>query len=109
MEESITCRGPCKKVWAKFGRSSFLRHVKQAKKCKEKYSDNEIIELEKAGKERTKRLQYQGSAKERQLKRKRDCYDSEQRNKKYQRGDKEKELKRQRDCYDSEKRNKKYK
>ena len=109
MEESITCRGPCKKVWAKFGRSSFLRHVKQAKKCKEKYSDNEIIELEKAGEERTKRLQYQGSAKERQLKRKRDCYDSEQRNKKYQRGDKEKELKRQRDCYDSEKRNKKYK
>ena len=96
MEESITCRGPCKKVWAKFGRSSFLRHVKQAKKCKEKYSENEIIELEKAGKER-------------QLKRKRDCYDSEQRNKKYQRSNKETELKRQQDCYDSEQRSKKYK
>ena len=84
MEESITCRGPCKKVWAKFGRSSFLRHVKQAKKCKEKYSDNEIIELEKAGKKMTRRLYYQRSGKERELKRQRDGYDSEQRNKKYQ-------------------------
>ena len=95
MEESITCRGPCKKVWAKFGRSSFLRHVKQAKKCKEKYSDNEIIELEKAGKKMTRRLEYQRGGKERELKRQRDGYDSEQRNKKYQRGDKDKELKRQ--------------
>ena len=99
MEESITCRGPCKKVWAKFGRSSFLRHVKQAKKCMEKYSDNEIIELEKAGEERTRRLKYQGSSKERKLKRQRDCYDSEQRHKKYQRSDKDKELKRQRTKY----------
>ena len=109
MEESITCRGPCKKVWAKFGRSSFLRHVKQAKKCKEKYSDDEIIELEKAGEKMTRRLKYQRNGKERELKRQRDGYDSEQRNKKYQRGDKEKELKRQQDCYDSEKRNLKYK
>ena len=109
MEDSITCRGPCKKVWARFGRSSFLRHVKQAKKCKEKYSDNEIIELEKAGEERAKNLNYQRRDKKRELKRRRDCYDSEQRSKKYQRSNKETELKRQQDCYDSEKRNKKYK
>ena len=100
MEESITCRGPCKKVWARFGRSSFLRHVKQAKKCKEKYSDNEIIEFERACEKRRSG---------RELKRQRDCYDSGQRKAKYQKSDKGKELKRQQDCYDSEKRSKKYK
>ena len=56
MEESVTCRGPCKKTWAKFGRSSFLRHIKQATKCKEKYTDNEIIDLEHASEERVRNM-----------------------------------------------------
>ena len=53
MEESIACKGPCKKSWAKFGRSSFLRHIKQAKKCREKYSDDEIKDIEDFNKQRT--------------------------------------------------------
>ena len=56
MEESVTCRGPCKKTWAKFGRSSFLRHIKQATKCKEKYTDKEIIDLEHASEERVRNM-----------------------------------------------------
>ena len=99
MDESITCRGPCKKQWARFGRSSFLRHIKQAKKCKEKYNDNEIFKLEKDSEERT-----------RNLKRKKDIdsYDSEERKKKYQKSNKENELKRQRDSYDTEARHERY-
>ena len=52
MEETIACRGPCKKIWSKFGRSSFLRHIKQAAKCSEKYTDTEIADLEECNKQR---------------------------------------------------------
>ena len=124
MDESITCRGPCKKQWAKFGRSSFLRHIKQAKKCKEKYNENEIFILEKDSEERTRNLKrkkntdsydteerkkrYQTSNKEKELTRKRDSYDPEERKKMYQKSNKENELKRQRDSYDSEERHEMY-
>ena len=117
MDESITCRGPCKKQWAKFGRSSFLRHIKQAKKCKERYNDNEIFKLEKDSEERTRNLKrkkdidsydpeerekkYQKSNKEIELKRQQDSYDPEERKKKYQKSNKENELKRKRDSYDA--------
>ena len=89
MDESITCRGPCKKLWARFGRSSFLRHIKQAKRCKEKYNDNEIIELEKDSEERTRSLKRQRDFEkynkdpEPKLKRKRESYDTEARHEMY--------------------------
>ena len=80
MEESIACRGPCKKIWAKFGRSSFLRHIKQAKKCKEKYTETEINHFEHASELRTKNLKRQRQIqtdKEIERKRKRKNYNSE--------------------------------
>ena len=87
MEESITCRGPCKKTWAKFGRSSFLRHIKQAKQCKEKYTETEINHLEQASELRTKNLKRQRQAekdKEIERKRKRKNYNPETRHKKHE-------------------------
>ena len=105
MEESITCRGPCKKIWAKFGRSSFLRHVKQAKKCKEKYSDAEIVHFEQASEERARSLKRQRqfeTDKEKERKRKRENYNSEARHEKYEKSDKEKEQKRKHENYNSE-------
>ena len=94
MEESIACRGPCKKTWAKFGRSSFLRHIKQAKKCKEKYTETEINHLEQASELRTKNLKRKRqfeTDKEEERKRKRETYNSE------------KETERKRKNYNSEK------
>ena len=87
MDQSITCRGPCKKLWARFGRSSFLRHIKQAKKCKEKYADNEIIKFEKDSEERTRSMKRQREIEK---------YNTEERKKKYQR------------TYDTEKRHEQY-
>ena len=94
MEDSITCRGPCKKVWARFGRSSFLRHVKQAKKCKAKYSEIEVIEMEKASGERTRNLKRQRESERRQH----DSYDSVKRKKRYEKN-REHDLERQRNVY----------
>ena len=45
MEEKIPCRGPCEKEWPKYGKSSFLRHISQAKRCKVLYSEDEISTL----------------------------------------------------------------
>ena len=46
MEDEIECRGPCKKkIWPKFGKSSFLRHISQAAKCRSLYSEAEIKDL----------------------------------------------------------------
>ena len=87
MEESIACKGPCKKVWAKFGRSSFLRHIKQAKKCRMKYSDDELKVLEECNKQRTLDLH---------RKRKLENYDQRKRKEKYDKTDKKNELQRQR-------------
>ena len=102
MEETITCKGPCeRKNWPKYGRSSFLRHLSQAKKCRAMYTIEEIDELKKSSHERKETLA---------LKRKRDDYDPEVRNKKYKKGNaKKKELERQQESYDSAKRTKKYK
>ena len=99
MEETIPCRGPCKKIWSKFGRSSFLRHIKQAAKCSEKYTDTEIADLEECNKQRKLNINKE---------RKRTKYDSEERKNKYQKTDKTHELQRQRENYDVETRSKKY-
>ena len=99
MEETIPCRGPCKKIWSKFGRSSFLRHIKQAAKCSEKYTDTEIADLEECNKQRKLNMNKE---------RNRTKYDSEERKNKYQKTDKIHELKRQRENYDVEARSKKY-
>ena len=95
MEETIACRGPCKKIWSKFGRSSFLRHIKQAAKCREKYTDTEINDLQECNKQRNLNMKKE---------RKRKNYDPEARNEKYQKTDKAWE----RENYDPEARNKKY-
>ena len=95
MEETIAYRGPCKKIWSKFGRSSFLRHIKQAAKCREKYTDTEINALQECNKQRNLNMNRE---------RKRKNYDPEARNEKYQKTDKARE----RENYDPEARNKKY-
>ena len=79
MEETIACRGPCKKIWSKFGRSSFLRHIKQAAKCREKYTDTEINDLQESNEQRNLNMNRE---------RKRKNYDPEARNEKYQKTDK---------------------
>ena len=107
MEESIACRGPCKKTWAKFGRSSFLRHIKQAKKCKEKYTETEINHFEHASELRTKNLKRQRQSetdKEIERNKKRENYDSEkERKRKRENYNSEKETERKRKNYNSEK------
>ena len=55
IEDNITCRGPCKKVWPRFGRSSFLTHITQAKKCKSLYSEDEIAEFQQSSYNRKKK------------------------------------------------------
>ena len=95
MEETIAYRGPCKKIWSKFGRSSFLRHIKQAAKCREKYTDTEINDLQESNKQRNLNMNRE---------RKRKNYDPEARNEKYQKTDKISE----RENYDSEARKEKY-
>ena len=45
MEEFVVCKGPCNKTWQKFGRSSFLRHISQAKKCRAKYNDDDLKDI----------------------------------------------------------------
>ena len=86
VDDNITCRGTCKKkVWPKKGRSNFLRHITQAKKCKILYTEDEIEEFRK--------LSYKM-----ELKRQRESYDE----------DKSKKLKRQRLSYDSKKQKEKY-
>ena len=82
MEETIACRGPCKKIWSKFGRSSFLRHIKQAAKCREKYTDPEINDLQECNERRNLNMKRE---------RERKNYDPEARNKKYQKTDKARE------------------
>ena len=82
MEETIECRGPCKKkTWPKFGRSSFLRHISQAMQCKSFYTDEEFENFQQVANERKK-----------DFKRKRaiETYDSEERSLKYQKFDKQK-------------------
>ena len=82
MEETIPCRGPCKKIWSKFGRSSFLRHIKQAAKCRKKYRDTEIDDLEQCNKQRNKQRKLSMNRK-----RNHKNYDPEARHKKYQKTD----------------------
>ena len=89
MEETIACRGPCKKIWSKFGRSSFLRHIKQAAKCRDKYTDTEINDLQECNEQRNLNMKRE---------RKRKNYDPESRNKKYQKNGKAQE----RESYDPE-------
>ena len=112
MEESIACRGPCKKTWAKFGRSSFLRHIKQAKKCKEKYTETEINHFEHESELRTKNLKRQRqfeTDKEKERKKKRENYDSEkERERKRESYNSEKETERKRKNYNPEARHEKY-
>ena len=49
MEETITCKGPCeRKNWPKYGRSSFLRHISQAKTCRAMYTVEEIDTLKQS-------------------------------------------------------------
>ena len=107
IEDTITCRGACKKVWPRFGRSSFLIHITKAKKCKILYSEEEIEEFKKKSCSRSKtkelkrqREMYDKNVKNEKLKRQRDSYDKNVKNKK---------LKRQRDAYDENVKNKKLK
>ena len=95
--DNITCRGTCKKkVWPKNGRSNFLRHITQAKKCKELYTEVEIEEFRKLSRNRKKQMRVEGYGEE--LKRQRKSYDA----------DRNKNLKRQRLSYDSKKSKEKY-
>ena len=110
VEDNITCRGTCKKkVWPKNGRSNFLRHITQAKKCKDLYTDDEIEEFQKLSYNRKKnkevkrqRESYNNDEKKKNLKRQRqrESYDDNVKNKK---------LKQQRCKYNSEKAKEKYK
>ena len=103
VEDNITCRGTCKKkVWPKYGRSNFLRHITQAKKCKDLYTDDEIENFRKLSYNRKKQMQVEGydeNEKNKKLKRQRESYDE----------DRNKKLKRQRLSYDPKKRKEKYK
>ena len=43
MDESIICRGPCRK---KYASDLFLNHLLHAKRCKSKYTDDEISDMQ---------------------------------------------------------------
>ena len=75
MEEKILCRGPCKKEWPKYGKSSFLRHISQAKRCKVLYSEVKISSLKSSSLLRKK---------EQDLQKKKDAYDPSLRKQKHQ-------------------------
>ena len=42
-EESIVCKGPCRKTYAS---NLFLDHLQQAKRCRSKYTADEISDLQ---------------------------------------------------------------
>ena len=119
VEDDITCRGTCKKkVWPKYGRSNFLRHITQAKKCKELYTQDEIEKFQSLSYNRKKQMRVEGydeNEKNKELKRQRESYDENEKNKRlkrqrdsYDEDEKNKRLKRQRESYDED-RNKKLK
>ena len=55
MEESVSCRGPCKrKDWPISGRSSFFNHISRSSQCRALYSETEFLELQRLSKERRK-------------------------------------------------------
>ena len=86
VDNNITCRGSCeKKVWPKFGRSNFLKHITFAKKCKALYTEEEIKEFKKLSYIKTKEKQienYDENEKNKKLKRQRETYDENEKNKK---------------------------
>jgi hypothetical protein len=97
MEETIICKGPCeRKEWPKYGRSSFLRHISQANKCKVMYTAEEIDEFKQSSQERNQT---------RKRKRDKEEYDPANRNKKYQETyDQNKRSKMHQETYDQNKR-----
>ena len=103
VEDNITCRGTCKKkIWPKYGRSNFLRHITQAKKCKDLYTDDEIENFRKLSYNRKKQMRIEGydeNERNKELKRQRESYDENEKNKR---------LKRQRLSYDPKQRKEKY-
>ena len=120
IEDNITCRGACKKVWPRFGRSSFLTHITKAKKCKTLYTEDEIAEFQKSSYNRKKRKiiekqkeTYDENVKNKKLKTQRKTYDENVKNKKLKRQRKEnvrnKILKQKRSKYDPVKAKEKYK
>ena len=111
MEETIICKGPCeRKEWPKYGRSSFLRHISQAKTCRAMYTVEEIDTLKQSSHKRKETLELKrkrdGYDPELRNKKHKKSYDSSKRSKKYQTGNAKKK---ERDSYDSSKRSKKYK
>ena len=76
MEDKIACKGLCKRQWPRYGKSSLLRHISQARNCKAKYSEDEISSFKTSSYLRKKE---QGRIKNK------DVYDPNARKQKHQR------------------------
>ena len=70
-EETVVCKGPCqRKEWPRFGRSSILRHLSQASKCRSLYTNQDIEELKETSQSRKRKREH-------------DDYDANERRKKH--------------------------